>query len=67
MGAGRLHEQGRGTVEQVGEGGDAGSDIARACRSAGAKRGHIAYEREQPMLATPGKPFTHPDWVFEIK
>jgi bifunctional non-homologous end joining protein LigD len=21
----------------------------------------------QPMLATPGEPFSHPDWVFEIK
>ena len=55
------------TVEQVGEGGDAGSEIAAACRSAGARRGRVAFDRVQPMLATPGEPFSHPDWVFEIK
>ncbi|MEX2124791.1 MAG: DNA ligase D [Woeseia sp.] len=55
------------TVEQVGSGADRGVDIADACRASGAKRGRVAFGDVQPMLATPGEPFSHPDWVFEIK
>jgi bifunctional non-homologous end joining protein LigD len=55
------------TVEQVGEGDDPGAGIARACRELGARRGRVAFGDVQPMLATPGEAFSHPDWVFEIK
>jgi bifunctional non-homologous end joining protein LigD len=55
------------TVEQVGTGEDPGAGIAEACRTLGAKRGRVAFDAVQPMLATPGEPFSHPDWVFEIK
>jgi bifunctional non-homologous end joining protein LigD len=55
------------TVEQVGSGEDPGADIAAACDAAGAKHGRVRFDSVQPMLATPGKPFSHSDWVFEIK
>jgi bifunctional non-homologous end joining protein LigD len=55
------------TVEQLGSGEDAGGAVAGACRSSGAKRGRVAFGDVRPMLATPGEPFSHPDWVFEIK
>jgi bifunctional non-homologous end joining protein LigD len=55
------------TVEQVGSGADRGAEVAAACKAAGAKRGRVAFDQVQPMLATPGEPFSHPDWVFEIK
>jgi bifunctional non-homologous end joining protein LigD len=55
------------TVEQVGSGEEPGTGITDACRSLGIKRGRVAFRDVQPMLATPGEPFSHPDWVFEIK
>src|SRR5690606_36272870 len=55
------------TVEQVGLGEDATAEIAAACRKSGAGRRRVAFDDVQPMLATPGKPFTDPNWVFEIK
>lgn len=55
------------TVEQIGSGEDPGAGIADACRALGAKRGRVAFGNVQPMLATPGEPFSHPEWVFEIK
>jgi len=55
------------TVEQLGGGEDPGDEIAEACRALGAARGRVAFGNVQPMLATPGEAFSHPDWVFEIK
>jgi len=55
------------TVEQLAGGENPGADIAEACRAVGARRGRVALGDVQPMLATPGKAFSHPDWVFEIK
>jgi bifunctional non-homologous end joining protein LigD len=55
------------TVEQVGSGEEPGAAIAEACRAAAAAHGRVAFGKVQPMLATPGVPFSHPDWVFEIK
>ena len=55
------------TVEQVGSGEDPGAGITAACKALHAKRGRIAFRDVQAMLATPGKAFSHPDWVFEIK
>ena len=55
------------TVEQVGRGEDPAADIVAACKAAGAKPGRVRFDSVQPMLATPGKPFSHRDWVFEIK
>jgi bifunctional non-homologous end joining protein LigD len=55
------------TVEQLATGEDPGAAIAKSCRAAGAKRSRVAFGDVQPMLATPGEPFSHPDWVFEIK
>lgn len=55
------------TVEQLGSGEDPGAAIAEACRAAGAKRARAAFRGVKPMLATPGEPFSRPDWVFEIK
>ncbi|HZD53777.1 MAG TPA: DNA ligase D, partial [Woeseiaceae bacterium] len=55
------------TVEQVGSGEEPGAAIAEACRSLGAKHGSVAFGDVKPMLATPGEPFSDPDWVFEIK
>ena len=55
------------TVEQLAAGEDPGTAIEADCRKAGAKRGRVAFRDVQPMLATPGEPFSHPEWVFEIK
>jgi bifunctional non-homologous end joining protein LigD len=55
------------TVEQLGSGEDPGAAMADACRAAGAKRARVTFDSVQPMLATQGEPFSHPDWVFEIK
>jgi len=55
------------TVEQLGDGEDPGAAISETCRTLGAKRGRVAFRDVQPMLATPGEAFSHPDWVFEIK
>jgi bifunctional non-homologous end joining protein LigD len=55
------------TVEQLGAGEDPSAALAEQCRRAGAKAGRVALDDVQPMLATPGKAFSHKDWVFEIK
>jgi bifunctional non-homologous end joining protein LigD len=55
------------SVEQLAAGTDPAAALAEQCRAAGAKPSRIAFDDVQPMLATPGEPFTHPDWVFEIK
>lgn len=40
--------------------------IARL-RRAGARQGELPRSAPRPMLATAGKPFTHDDWLFELK
>jgi bifunctional non-homologous end joining protein LigD len=55
------------SVEQLAAGTDPAAALAEQCHAAGAKPSRIAFDDVQPMLATPGEPFTHPDWVFEIK
>ena len=55
------------TVEHVASGVDDTKALADACRAAGAKPARVRITDVRPMLATPGKPFTAPDWVFEIK
>ena len=55
------------TVEQVGSGDDPGDVIVDACRTLGARRSRVAFDDVRPMLATPGDPFSHDEWVFEIK
>lgn len=55
------------TVEQLAAGEDPAAPVAAACRRLGAARGRVPFAAVKPMLATPGKAFSHPDWVFEIK
>jgi bifunctional non-homologous end joining protein LigD len=55
------------TVEQLAAGEDPGTAIAERCRKLGAAHARAAFADVQPMLATPGEPFSHPGWVFEIK
>jgi bifunctional non-homologous end joining protein LigD len=55
------------TVEQLAAGEDPGTAIAERCRKLGAAHSRAAFADVQPMLATPGEPFSHPGWVFEIK
>jgi bifunctional non-homologous end joining protein LigD len=55
------------TVEQLAAGEDVAAALGAQCRAAGAKAGRVRFKDVQPMLATPGEPFTRPDWVFEIK
>ncbi|HEX7082300.1 MAG TPA: DNA ligase D [Gammaproteobacteria bacterium] len=56
------------SVEALGAGEDPSAALDEACRKAGAApRGRVRIADVRPMLATPGEPFSHPDWVFEIK
>jgi bifunctional non-homologous end joining protein LigD len=55
------------TVEALAAGTDPAAALAKHCRDAGARARHVALADMQPMLATAGAPFDHPDWVFEIK
>ncbi len=55
------------TVEQVGSGEEPGIAIEDACKTLGAKRSRVAFADVKPMLATAGEPFSHDDWLFEIK
>jgi len=55
------------TVEQIAAHEDPSVALAEQCRAAGAKRARVAFAEVQPMLATPGEPFSDPNWVFEIK
>ncbi len=41
--------------------------LTRHLRKAGAKRVAKNFRTPSPMLATPSEPFSHPDWVFELK
>jgi bifunctional non-homologous end joining protein LigD len=55
------------TVEQIAAAEDIAADLAKQCAKAGAKKANVPFKDVRPMLATPGKPFSHRDWVFEIK
>ena len=55
------------SVEQLGSGEDPTTGLTEQIEAAGAKRGRVALNTVRPMLATPGKAFSHPDWVFEVK
>jgi bifunctional non-homologous end joining protein LigD len=55
------------SVEHLAAGADGAEALAAACRAAGAKAAKVRFQDIRPMLATPGQPFSHPDWVFEIK
>jgi bifunctional non-homologous end joining protein LigD len=55
------------TVEQVASGDPRGAAIAAKLRKLGAVRRELDARHLRPMLATPGKPFSHPKWVFELK
>jgi bifunctional non-homologous end joining protein LigD len=55
------------TVEALAAGENPEDAFVALCRKAGAKKSRIGFAGVKPMLATAGKPFSHPDWVFEIK
>src|SRR5690606_24402826 len=55
------------TVEHVAAAEHDTEALADACVRAGAKPTKVGVADVRPMLATPGEPFSHPDWVFEIK
>jgi bifunctional non-homologous end joining protein LigD len=55
------------TVDAVGANEDPVLRLAEQCAAEGAKPGRVRVADVKPMLATSGKPFSHPGWVFEIK
>ncbi len=55
------------TVEQVGHGDDRSGALVTRLERLGAKRRAVDARRLRPMLATPGKPFSKPGWLFELK
>ena len=55
------------TVEQVASGDPRGAAVAAKLRKLGAARRELEARDLRPMLATPGKPFSNPKWVFELK
>ncbi len=55
------------TVEQVATGDPRGAAVAAKLRELGAARRELDARTLRPMLATPGKPFSNPKWVFELK
>src|SRR5690606_27619968 len=55
------------SVEDVAAGRDVADDLARECDAAGARLARVAVVDVRPMLATPGRPFSDPGWVFELK
>ncbi len=55
------------TVEQVANGDPRGAEVASRLRKLGAARRDIRARDLKPMLATTGKPFSNPKWVFELK
>ena len=44
-----------------------GAAVAAKLRKLGAARRELEARDLRPMLATPGKPFSNPKWVFELK
>src|SRR5690606_26590388 len=55
------------SVEDVAAGRDPAEDLARECDAAGARPARVSLSDIRPMLATPGRPFSDPGWVFELK
>jgi bifunctional non-homologous end joining protein LigD len=55
------------TVEQVAAGDPRGAALAARLTKLGAVRRDLRARALKAMLATPGKPFTDPKWVFELK
>jgi bifunctional non-homologous end joining protein LigD len=55
------------TVEQVASGDPRGAEVAARLLELGAVRRDLRARDLKPMLATPGKPFSNPNWVFELK
>ncbi|HEX5418868.1 MAG TPA: DNA polymerase ligase N-terminal domain-containing protein [Gammaproteobacteria bacterium] len=54
------------TVEQVAAGEDLEADLEDECRDAGARPNRVSFAEVKPMRAMEGKPFSDPEWVFEI-
>jgi bifunctional non-homologous end joining protein LigD len=55
------------TVEQVAAGDPRGNEVAARLRKLECARRELAARDLKPMLAMPGKPFSDPRWVFELK
>jgi bifunctional non-homologous end joining protein LigD len=55
------------TVEQVGNGEDVAASLVERLDALGAPRRTVDVRKLRPMLATPGRVFTDPSWVFELK
>jgi bifunctional non-homologous end joining protein LigD len=55
------------TVEQVAGGDERPNEVAERLRELQAPRHELLAKGLKPMLATPGKPFSDANWVFELK
>ena len=55
------------SVEGLAGGDDPGARLDELCAAAGAARAATRFGAVKPMLATAGKAFSDPAWVFEIK
>jgi bifunctional non-homologous end joining protein LigD len=55
------------TVEQVAGGDPRGAEVVASLSKLGAASRELKARDLKPMLATPGKPFSDPKWVFELK
>ena len=55
------------TVEQVAGLDPRGGEVVAKLRKLGAAARELKARDLRPMLATPGKPFSDPKWVFELK
>jgi bifunctional non-homologous end joining protein LigD len=55
------------TVEQLAAKDDRAAAIDARLENLGAKKRPLEGKALSPMLATPGKAFTHKDWIFELK
>jgi bifunctional non-homologous end joining protein LigD len=55
------------TVEELAAGDDRAAALVAELERLGAKRGELDAARLRPMLATAGKPFSDPKWLFELK
>lgn len=55
------------SVEDLAAGADPAEALREHCVSAGAEARRVAFGRVKPMLATAGRAFSDPAWLFEIK
>jgi bifunctional non-homologous end joining protein LigD len=56
------------TVEELRAGGQRGTEVRARLEALGAPRARVALEQISPMLCqTADRPFSDPDWVFELK